>query len=101
MLALAYLRVCALLPQGSESEELGWVISGLDDCEGLDESKSDQLRLSNRLLTLDVEQHDAFEIRFLDGIAQHGYKPDFSVVHIEVKNKLPVVNSSQPLRNQH
>jgi len=42
MLALAYLRVCALLPKGSEAEELGWVIDNLHDCEGPDESESCQ-----------------------------------------------------------
>ena len=42
MLALAYLRVCALLPDGLESEDLEWVMSNLSDCEGLDESESGQ-----------------------------------------------------------
>jgi hypothetical protein len=40
MLALAYLRVCALIPSGLEAEELEWVMSSLSDCEGLDESES-------------------------------------------------------------
>jgi hypothetical protein len=47
MLALAYLRVCALQPKGLEAEELEWVISGLNDCEGLDESESTLLLFPN------------------------------------------------------
>jgi hypothetical protein len=42
MLALAYLRVCALIPSGLEAEELEWVMSSLSDCEGLDESEFTQ-----------------------------------------------------------
>jgi hypothetical protein len=40
----------------------------------------------------DVEQHDAFEVRFLAEVAKHGDRPDYSVVLVEVKNKLPVVS---------
>lgn len=42
MLALAYLRVCALLPSGLEAGELEWVMNSLSDCEGLDESEFTQ-----------------------------------------------------------
>lgn len=42
----------------------------------------------------DVEHHDAFEVRFLDEVAQYGDKPDYSVVTVEVKNKLSVVSLS-------
>jgi hypothetical protein len=42
----------------------------------------------------DVEHHDAFEIRYLDEVAQHGEKPDYSIVSVEVKNKLSVVSTS-------
>jgi hypothetical protein len=91
MLALAYLRVCALLPGGLEAEELEWVMSSLSDCEGLDESEFAR-ELASPWLIADVEQHDAFEVRFLDEVAQYGEKPDYSVVTVEVKNKLPVVS---------
>jgi hypothetical protein len=91
MLALAYLRVCALLPSGLEAGELEWVMSSLSDCEGLDESKFTQ-EPEMLWLMADVEQHDAFEVRFLDDVAQHGDGPDYSVVTVEVKNKLSVVS---------
>jgi hypothetical protein len=90
MLALAYLRVCALISSGLEAEELEWVMSSLSDCEGLDESESAR-ELASSWLIVDVEHHDAFEVRFLDEVAQHGDRPDYSMVTVEVKNKLPVV----------
>jgi len=90
MLALAYLRVCALLPRGLEAEEMEWVMSSLNDCEGLDESKFTQ-ELAGLWLIVDVEHHDAFEVRFLNEVAQHSDNPDYSVVTVEVKNKLAVV----------
>jgi hypothetical protein len=90
MLALAYLRVCALLPNGLEAEKLEWVMSSLGDCEGLDEGESAR-EFAGPWLIVDVEQHDAFEVRFLDEVAQYGDKPDCSGVTVEVNNKLPVV----------
>lgn len=41
-----------------------------------------------------MEHHDAFEVRYLDEVAQHGERPDYSVVTVEIKNKLPVVSGS-------
>jgi len=90
MLALAYLRVCALLPRGLEAEELEWVMGSLSDCEGLDESEFTRSSVVPWLMT-DVEHHDAFAVRFLDEVAQHSDNPDYSVVTVEVRNKLAVV----------
>jgi hypothetical protein len=47
MLALAYLRVCGQMPKDQQTEELDWVMTGLGECEGLDESESGLTRIDN------------------------------------------------------
>lgn len=42
---------------------------------------------------IDVDHHDAFDVRFLDEVAQNGDKPDLSIVSVEIKNKLSVVST--------
>jgi hypothetical protein len=41
---------------------------------------------------IDIEQHEAFEVRFLEEVAQHSDKPDYSVISVEIENKLNVVS---------
>jgi hypothetical protein len=94
MLALAYLRVCGQVPKDQQAEELDWVITGLGECEGLDESGSGTTRIDNIANVSGVEDHDAFSVRFLDEVAQHGDTPDYSMVTLEVKNHLSVVNQN-------
>jgi hypothetical protein len=92
MLALAYLRVCGQVPKDQQAQELDWVMTGLGECEGLDESGSGTTRIDNIANVAGVEDHDAFSVRFLDEVAQHGDTPDYSVVSVEIKNNLSVVS---------
>jgi len=43
-----------------------------------------------------VEHHDAFEIQFLDEVVKHRDRPDYSLIHVEVRNKLPMVSIQLP-----
>jgi hypothetical protein len=48
------------------------------------------------LLMSGVEQHEAFQVRYLHEVAQHGDTPDYSMVTVEITNNLPVVSPGCP-----